>query len=417
MPEKLKSRKLYNMIKYAFCEVPLYEKNKVDYSEILESRDILDKICEIPVLEKDDAVINNDKLLSHEAIPLFLSQKLHKETTSGSTGKCMEVYWRKGDYQRSLLSLYVRRKMFYGINPGDKLCYFFSLRKFGHEEVHTERRPGQLGFCKSGLNEQRLKEIYTQMLEFQPKWILGQPSVILLLAQIKQKFMLPDLSSLLYIELTGEMLFENIRKQIQDAFACSIANHYGAMEVNTIAYECPCGKLHLTDSTYTEIIDENGNPLPENEEGDVCITTLENFAMPVIRYRVGDRGKIQSKVVCECGQTAKVLKLTSGRINDYVITREGNRINSYVFVRAVEAVNRGLEQAIKQFTVIQRGYEDFEVKLVLRDLDERIMVEKIFLDNIFQKELKNAKFTFEFYNALFPDNKGKLRYFERGAFK
>lgn len=158
--------------------------------------------------------------------------------------------------------------MFYGINPGDKLCYFFSLRKFGHEEVHTERRPGQLGFCKSGR-----------------------------------------------------------------------------------------------------------------------------------------------------GQTAKVLKLTSGRINDYVITREGNRINSYVFVRAVEAVNRGLEQAIKQFTVIQRGYEDFEVKLVLRDLDERIMVEKIFLDNIFQKELKNAKFTFEFYNALFPDNKGKLRYFERGAFK
>lgn len=414
MTDKLKEKKLQDIIKYSFEEVPLY----CQYREKYGMDGILENIPQnIPVLEKDKAVLNNDKLLSNECIPLFLQKKLHRETTSGSTGKYMEIYWKRGDYQRSLLPLYVRRKTDYGISPGDRLCYFFSLRKLGKDEVMTERRPGQLGFCKSGLNAERLKQIYVQIIEFQPKWILGQPSVLLLLAQAKSRFHLPDIPGLIYIELTGEMLFANIRREIEEAFACSVANHYGAMEVNTIAYECSCGKLHLTDSTYTEIIDKDGKNLPDGQEGDICITTLENYAMPLIRYRVGDRGRICKEEFCRCEQHGKILELTTGRINDYVLTRQGDTINSYVFVRAVEAVNRCLEQVIKQFSITQRGYDDFEVRLVLADSEEKVLVQKIFLDNIIQDELRNANYEFKFYNFLLPNKiKGKMAYFERGDF-
>lgn len=416
MKNKLLQRKLRDIIDYAYREVSYYsdyDKNNMEHPE----KGIFEKIKIIPILEKDEAVLRNNEFLSNECIPLMLQNKLHMENTSGSTGKYMEVYWKKADYQRSLLPLYIRRRQYYGISPRDRLCYFFTSRKLGKEEILTEKRSGNLGFSKCGLNEERLKEIYGIMNNFQPRWIMGQPSVVLLLAQIKKKYSLPDISNLKYIELTGEMLFENIRMEIEDAFHCSIANHYGAMEVNTIAYECPFGKMHLTNSTYTEIIDQDGKRLPDGEEGDICITTLENFAMPFIRYRVGDRGRILKFEKCKCGLDEKVLELTTGRVNDYILTREGENINSYVFVRAINAVNRCLEQAVKQFSIRQRGYGKFVVNLVVTEMREKEMIQKIFKDNVLQKELDDAQYEFNFFDHLFPDDQiGKLKYFIREEF-
>ncbi len=411
----MQKKRLYKMLLHAKEDVTYYANNeKFEMTNITEEN-ILKKMVEIPVLEKNDAVLHNNEFLANDCVPLMLQNKLLWKNTSGSTGKYMEIYWKNADYQRSLMPLYFRRKRDYGIEPADRLCYFYSSRKLGREEILTERKPGQLGFCKSGLNEERLLEIYHNMLEFSPVWIMGQPSVLLLLAQIKEKHELPCLESLKYIELTGEMLFSSIREEIEKAFSCKIANHYGSMEVNTIAFECPCGNLHLTDSTYTEIIDEAGRPLPPDVEGDVCITTLENHAFPMIRFRVGDRGIISSKK-CKCGGENEIFELASGRINDYIVTRDGLKINSYVFVRAIYAVNSCLQQEIKQFSIIQKDYDRFQVKLVTESTKERGAIEKIFLDNIYQKELENAVYEFEFYDTLFPGETGKVKYFFREDF-
>ncbi len=398
------NKKLDNIVRYAYENVSYYS-NREKINSIEEQWESL------PILAKDEVVENQNLLLSNKCIAKYLNNQLHMEHTSGSTGKCFEVYWEESDYQRSLLPLYFNRRKFYGIRTDDKLCYFYTVRSDAKEDVEYIEKNRSLSFSKSNLNEEKLQKIYCKMKEFQPVWILGQPSVLFLLADVAIKRKLGSITSLRYIELTGEMLLPSVRSKISDVFNCPIANHYGTIEVSSIAYECPYGNMHLTDCTYTEIVDSFGKKLDDETEGEVCVTSLVNTAMPLIKYNVGDRAILHPSNGCRCGSKNKILKLTTGRTNEYILTEKGERINSYIFVRAVEVVNHNYPQAIKQFQVVQTDFLSFHVKLVIETEYDRGMILAMFMDNVWQDELKDAKYYFEFKESLFPSENGKLAYF------
>ncbi len=98
-----------------------------------------------------------------------------------------------------------------------------------------------------------------------------------------------------------------------------------------------------------------------------------------------------------------------GRRNDWIRTEEGEKINPYAFIRAVEAVNFLTDHSVIQYQIIQRDYKEFLVKLVVDEPMEEII--QIFLDNIGDEKLKQASYQFAFYDALFPDDTGKMRCF------
>lgn len=399
--------KLEKIVDFAYENVRYYTSRNEICKDIL-----LDKNWEkIPILTKNEVILNQDFLISNPSIVKYANNQLRIEHTSGSTGKCLEVFWEESDYQRSLLPLYFRRRKYYGIHPDDKLCFFYTVRSNEKEDIEFIEKKRTLSFSKSNLNNQKMLEIYNRMKRFEPVWILGQPSVLLLLADTIIKNKLELISTIKYIELTGEMLFPAVRKKIEEVFKCSIANHYGTIEVSSIAYECPCGKLHLTDCTYTEIIDSSGNVLSDGEEGEVCVTSLVNTAMPLIRYNIGDKAILHSANGCGCGSNNKVLELTTGRVNDYISTYTGEHINSYIFVRAIEIVNHIYPQAIKQFQIVQNDYLRFGVKFALDNDYEPQEICDLFVNSIWQNELKQAVYDFEIVDGLFPSEKGKLSYF------
>ena len=401
------NRKIQEIVNYAYKNVQYYI-NRNDFSGSVHT----DKDWKnIPILTKNDVIMNQDSFISNLSIVKYINNQLRIEHTSGSTGKCLEVLWEESDYQRSLLPLYFRRMQYHGIHPDDKLCFFYTVRSKEKADVEFVEKNQTLAFSKSNLNSKKMLEIYGKMKRFEPVWILGQPSILLLLADAIVENELEPILSIKYIELTGEMLFPEMRKRIEEVFKCQIANHYGTIEVSSIAYECPCGNLHLTDSTYTEIVDSEGNVLNDGEEGEVCVTSLVNKAMPFIRYNIGDRAIINSNHECGCGSSNKILKLTRGRVNDYISTSTGECINSYIFVRAIEIVNYMYPQAIKQFQIVQNDYFRFRVKFVLdKDYNFQEICE-LFLNSIWQSELKQAVYDFEIVDALFPNDNGKLAYF------
>ena len=68
-------------------------------------------------------------------------------------------------------------------------------------------------------------------------------------------------------------------------------------------------------------------------------------------------------------------------------------------------------QAIKQFQIVQNDYFRFRVKFVLdKDYNFQEICE-LFLNSIWQSELKQAVYDFEIVDALFPNDNGKLAYF------
>ena len=69
------------------------------------------------MLEKNDLAGDSLKIVPRQYLPLISRGELLRKETFGSTGKCLEVYWSKEDYMRSMYSLWYYRKKYYGVTP------------------------------------------------------------------------------------------------------------------------------------------------------------------------------------------------------------------------------------------------------------------------------------------------------------
>lgn len=406
------NRKIKDIVKNAYTEVPFY----VNIMNDDRQSKVQIRFENIPFTDKNTIIQSGDSMIAASYLPLFMARKLKYDRTSGSSGKYMEIYWDKKDYMKSMTPLWLLRKKYYGISTSDKMCYFFTIYDKEIEEEKDEYLKGNvLTFSKINLSTPRIIEIYKKMCEFRPKWLILQPSIAVLLCQCIKKYSLEKLDSVEYVEFTSEILTEEVRNMTKETFECQIANQYGANEFNSIAYECPCGNMHIMDSNvYVEIIDEEGNSV-KNQTGEICITTLTNHAMPLIRYKIGDIGQITDKT-CSCGNKAPILSLMSGRKNDFVLCEDGTQITAYSFVRAIDNVNVITDGVIKQFHIIQKKINKFEVKFVV-DIDEEYdtyQLERLFIDSIQEDRLYDAEYEFVYENELFPNDKtGKFSYFTR----
>ena len=274
-------------------------------------------------------------------------------------------------------------------------------------------------FSKIGLNKARIKNIYLKMLSFEPKYMLLQPSIAEMLLDVIKSEGLPPINTLKYVEMSGEMLSGYLRKSIEDFFECKVANQYGSYEFNSIAYECPYGNMHIfSQNVYVEIEDKNNmhdnNVVSKNEEGPLIVTSLTNKRNPFVRYRIGDVGRINRELKCKCGNCNEVLELTVGRNYNYILCEDGSEINAYIFVRAVENINLLLDDIVRQFQVIQKDINKFEVRLYLDGGENKESVKQIFEENILEDRLKNASFEYSFEKEYLVEEFGdKLMYFRR----
>ena len=411
--------KLNTFAKKSYDTVPMYIRKRCVRDDM--------KWEDYPTIEKNEVIEQEAGAIAAYAIPLYYGNKLIRTRTSGSTGKYMEIYWKKSDYAKSMMPLWILRKKYYDINPEDKMCFFFTIMEIGNNDKDRIIQGNQIGYSKSNLSMERLKTIYLEMLEYKPLWMLLQPSMAILLCRCVKRYNLPKLDSIKYIELTGEILRDEVRKLIIETFDCKIANQYGANEFNSIAYECPYGNMHImTSNVYVEVLDKAGNILTDDREGKLYITTKTNTAMPLIRYGIGDTGKIEQ---CECGCESKrpILRLTSGRTNELIQTESGEEKTVYTLIRAIDNINYEMDGLIKQFQIEQNSYTDFIIKLVIdEDEQDYIPVEelkKLFVNGIYDEELKKCNYSIWIEDEMFPEEVmydengnvagGKFKYFKR----
>lgn len=381
------------------------------YNRLLEEKGLMINELEhknLPVMTKDRMIENEDAAIAPMYVYKLLNGELINCRTSGSTGKYLDIFWDESDFKRSMLSLWYYRYKYYGIRTNDKMCFFYTINP---EENNGEvRKNNQWGFSKINLSMERMKEIYLKMSDFEPEWMLLQPSIAVLLCSCVEKYALRPLDSLKYIEFTGEMLSEAVRNRVKGIFKCHIANQYGANEVNSIAYECPNGHLHImSDNVVVRVINRN-KKAEQGEPGNICVTSLHNRAMPFINYDIGDMGIIKESCKCEYNKSS-VLELTAGRSSSYIDGTNGKRINSYVFVQIMDRVNAITDGGIKQFQIVEKAKGNFLVKMVVDDEIPKEVLIECFYHNILENSLKEATFNFEFHAELFPDSEtGKLSY-------
>ena len=158
-----------------------------------------------------------------------------------------------------------------------------------------------------------------------------------------------------------------MREKIEKVFGCRVFDRYGCREVGSIACECPeHAGLHVFPwGNYVEIVDDEGRPLPPGTEGNILVTSLTNYAMPLVRYQIGDRGSLAPEGSCPCRRRGQILQRISGRLTENFRTRAGRLVPGIYFVHMIGvALNTG---AVKKFQVIQEDYERLRLILVKRD--------------------------------------------------
>lgn len=382
-----------DIAKYAYENVPFYQKLIDNCPQTWN---------EYPIVDKKMLLEDMDANFSPQYMMDYLSDELEHVFTSGSAGDCLEIFWKKEQNIKSLLPLWKKRERYYGITPRDRRCYFFTTKIVDGQELQSEKTRYGLGFNKMDLSEVKVIDIYERILEFNPKWLIVQPSIILLFMRVIIKYNLQKLPELKYIELNGERFTKETKEQIATFFDCKVASQYGCYEVNSIAYECPCGNLHvMSENVYAENI---GND-------DICITSLHNKVMPFVRYKIGDRGKVVNGQNCPCGSKEPIIELSMARENDWIYNVDGTVSHSDLFCHVIDQINLTLEQAVLQYQIIQVDYNKFEVYLVLDDEENKFAVQDLFV-NYFRNFQLESNFNFFFVDYLYPSEKtGKLAWF------
>ncbi len=181
------------------------------------------------------------------------------------------------------------------------------------------------------LSNPRLHKMVDELVKFSPVLISGYTTSLLLIGRLlkKQGIRLPKLRA---IQPTAELVTKSIEEKLQQDFGCLVLNKYGCRESNMIAHQSPVSDQLLiqAENVFLEFLRPDGSHCRPGEKGQIVVTTLNNFSMPLIRYQLGDIGTFTEEC-CPSGRGLPVMKEIDGRKHEVILTPSGDFVHPQLF--------------------------------------------------------------------------------------
>lgn len=255
------------------------------------------------------------------------------------------------------------------------------------------------------MDEQKLLGFIEQIKDLKPKMLFGYPSVYTLIAQTAQKkgIKLDDLG-IKVVFVTSERLYPYQQEVIEQVFNAPVANGYGGRDAGFIAHACPHEKMHISaEDIVVEIIDNQGNVLPDGESGEIVVTHMATSDFPFIRYRTGDIGTIDTEQ-CSCGRGLPVLKNIEGRTTDFVVAQDGTIMHGLALIYILREM-----QGIDSFKIVQESFELTRVEIVPSD-DVTEEMKRSIVTGFKQRLGAGVTISVEIVDNIAAEKSGKFRY-------
>jgi phenylacetate-CoA ligase len=277
--------------------------------------------------------------------------KLLTARTSGSSGEPF-VIRRTWTEQSLQYLLQLRAFGLLGVRLGDRIATVALVRPRNPADAKVIGRALHATGLKQTLKIDGLQDpadVLAQLEAYRPDVITGMPGMLCrvaehLLAQGKRKVN-PRL-----LIVGGEVLTPVMRRRLTEAFNAPVRETYASHEFPLLGWECARGGEFQTsdDGVILEVLHE-GRPAREGERGEVVATNLHAYAMPFIRYRLGDiatRGEHHPN----CSQPFSSIRNIQGRMIDYFPLPDGRVIHPYQIL--VSFIGGG-DGWIRQYQLLQ----------------------------------------------------------------
>ncbi|MDP1862340.1 MAG: hypothetical protein Q8K52_00360 [Thiobacillus sp.] len=198
--------------------------------------------------------------------------------------------------------------------------------------------------------------------------------------------------TLLGVYSTAEVLTDSQRQCMEQAFGCQVLNQYGSREIPNIACECRHGNMHVfTDMVMLESVPQKNET--GSNENRLLVTSLTNRLMPMIRYDIGDSGRLLGGA-CGCGLPFPLMEMGLCRQNDHIRTRSGKTVHPSYFnrllygktqIRQYQRVQHSLNRISLNLVAPQALNADTLASLALsihQDIDPQLSLEVHYFDHI-----------------------------------
>jgi phenylacetate-CoA ligase len=152
----------------------------------------------------------------------------------------------------------------------------------------------------------------------------------------------------------------DLRETVRAAWGVEVVDTYSCSEAGVIALQCPLHEhYHVqSENLVVELLRPDGSACGVGETGEVVLTTLHNFALPLIRYRIGDYA--EAGEACSCGRGLPVLKRILGRQRNMARLPDGRTL----WPSFPAAVWRSVVP-VDQFQLVQREPDLIEARYVM----------------------------------------------------
>lgn len=369
--------------------IPLYK------NVLLEGENSEEWLKNFPILTKKKLNENIENMLTENKSGLKMF------STSGSSGIRTDIYMNKSDLS--------------SFRAGNTRWWEWLGYKVGDNLIQTGITPNRKVLKK--LKDIFFKTIYVNAFSMSEKdmfkilnkvkrkkyYLLGYASSLNILAEFAlEKNIFVEFKGIISL---GDKLFNHYKKNINQAFKAKIIETYGTSEGFLIACQYDLNYLYINSAqVYLEILDDHDKPVKDGEMGHVVVTRLDNSAMPLIRYKIGDLAiKLpKNKYPKNRKFNYPLLEKVIGRDTDIIVLPDNRKLVVHSFTGVFEYYKE-----IKQFKVIQYDIEGITIEYIKSSSFYLNILNKILND--LQLIIKDSSFAIVFkeVNVINATKSGK----------